>query len=256
MTLEELCKKYGYSESTVKKKWKNIQNTIYTKTGVTIKKEGRGDSAEYIEIISEDNRALVMFEETKDSVIMDKSAFSFGNLEFICFLGIILTPLMVFRGTYLELSRYLGFDKNDVESIKQAMMVLQEKNIVYIYNDNSVSDRELVTITLVGKAEDEMKIGIEMVQICKQLAEKNNKHSWVPLLKTWLGMQILSEDQPFTLKQFEELTGLSAYQIRESKKILESNNIFKTTKAYKAFQKCVGQNVDLNGFIKDNQVAK
>jgi hypothetical protein len=136
------------------------------------------------------------------------------------------------------------------------MIVLQEKNIVYIYNDNSVSDRELVTITLVGKAEDEMKIGIEMVQICKQLAEKNNKHSWVPLLKTWLGMQILSEDQPFTLKQFEELTGLSAYQIRESKKILEGNNIFKTTKAYKAFQKCIGQNVDLNGFIKDNRVVK
>ena len=93
-----------------------------------------------------------------------------------------------------------------------------------------------------------MKVGIDMVRTCKRIAEENNKQSWVPLLKTWLGMQIMSEEQPFTVAQLEALTGLSPYQIRESKKLLESNDLFKTTKAYQTFSKCIGQNIELNGF--------
>ena len=253
MTLQELCKKYNYSESTIKNKWTQVQKTVYNKTGVTLIKEGRGKNTIYKEEISTDNRAMVIFEEVKDSVIMDKSAFSYENLEFICFLGIVLTPLMVFRGTYIDLARYLGMktDNNTLNQIKEAVESLQDRNIVFIYKDLSVK-RELVTITLVGKAEDEMKIGIEMIKICKELADKNHKHSWVPLLKTWLGIQIMVEDQPFTMAELQQLTGLSAYQIRESKKLLENNEVFKSSKAYRSFNHCVGQIVDLNAFVKDN----
>ena len=115
----------------------------------------------------------------------------------------------------------MDINKNNITKIKDAIESLQERGIIYYYDDNSVKDRELVTITLVGKAEDEMKIGIGMIKICKKLADENHKHSWIPLLKTWLGMQIMSEDQPFTLAELESLTGLSPYQIRDSKKILE-----------------------------------
>ena len=91
-----------------------------------------------------------------------------------------------------------------------------------------------------------MQIGIGMVKTCKLLAEKHKKRSWVPLLKTWLGVQILSEDQPYTLRDLEEITGLSNYQIKESNKILKESQIFRTSRAYQSYQRCIGNNVDMN----------
>ena len=41
--------------------------------------------------------------------------------------------------------------------------------------------------------------------------------------------------------------GMDAF-VAESKKLLESNDMFKTSKAYKSYCKCIGQNVDLNAF--------
>lgn len=255
MTLQELCEKYDYSESSVKNKWSQVQKSILKKTGIKIEKKGRGASVTFEEQVPADNRAIVMFEETKDTVLMNRDVFTYENLEFTCFLGIVLTPMMVFRGSYLDLTRYIGLEisSENIGRVKDAMFELKNKNIVYIYEDRS-TDREIVTITLVAKAEEEMKIGIVMIQTCKRLADENNKHSWVPLLKTWVGMQVMSETQPFKLSELEQLTGLSAYQIRENKKILEKNEIFKTSKAYLSYQHCVGQNVDLNGFEEGNLI--
>ena len=248
MNIEEFCAKYGYSESTVRNKWAQVQKTIQKKTGILIEKSGRGSKVKFTEIFPDD-RALTMFDETKDTFIMDRSAFSYENIEFTCFLAVVLTTYMTFRGDYEDLLRYMMIPitpENKIK-VKAGMESLRDRGIIYIYYDTSV-ERELFTISIVGKAEDEMKVGIDMVKTCKRIAEENNKQSWVPLLKTWLGMQIMSEEQPFTIAQLETLTGLSPYQIRESKKLLESNDLFKTTKAYQTFSKCIGQNIELNGF--------
>ena len=42
--------------------------------------------------------------------------------------------------------------------------------------------------------------------------------------------------------------GLSKYQINESRKLLEANEIFKTTQVYADYQLCLGSKVELNGF--------
>lgn len=253
MTLKELCIKYGYSESSVKSKWSQVQKSILKKTGVKIEKIGRGSNISYEEQVPADNRAIVMFEETKDAILMNKDVFTYENLEFTCFLGIVLTPMMVFRGSYLDLTRYIGLEisSENIERVKNAIFELKNRNIVFVYEDHT-TEREVVTITLVAKAEEEMKIGITMIQTCKRLADENHKHSWVPLLKTWIGMQVMSESQPFTTSELESLTGLSAYQIRENKRILEQNDVFKTSKAYISYTRCVGQNVDLNVFEEGN----
>ena len=248
MNIEEFCAKYSYSESTVRNKWAQVQKTIQKKTGILIEKSGRGSKVKFTEIFPDD-RALTMFDETKDTFIMDRSAFSYENIEFTCFLAVVLTTYMTFRGDYEDLLRYMMIPitpENKIK-VKAGMESLRDRGIIYTYYDTSV-ERELFTISIVGKAEDEMKVGIDMVRTCKRIAEENNKQSWVPLLKTWLGMQIMSEEQPFTIAQLEALTGLSPYQIRESKKLLESNDLFKTTKAYQTFSKCIGQNIELNGF--------
>lgn len=49
MTIEELSKKYGYSEVTIKNAFPQVQRYILKKFGVMIEKEGRGKNANYIE---------------------------------------------------------------------------------------------------------------------------------------------------------------------------------------------------------------
>lgn len=51
------------------------------------------------------------------------------------------------------------------------------------------------------------------------------------------------------MSELESITGLSAYQVREAKKLLEKDDIFRTSRAYIAFNTCVGSQVELNGFF-------
>ena len=85
-----------------------------------------------------------------------------------------------------------------------------------------------------------------MVKICKKLADSYNKRSWIPLLKTWLGVQLMAAHQPYTVQDLARTTGLSEYQIRESNKILQECEVFKTSRAYADYQRCIGTTVDLN----------
>lgn len=248
MTLKELCEKYGVSESSVRSNFKRTQATIQKRTGILIEKRGRGTSAYYEEVFP-NNRAVNMYEETKENFILDREALSYENIEFNCFLAIVLTQFMVFRGTYIDLVKYmcLNINENSISAVKHGIESLAERGIISLYYDNSTTE-EYFTASLLRKAELEMKIGIDMVRTCKRIADENNKHDYIPLLKVWLGMQVASENQPFTMAQLEAMTGLSAYQVRESKKLLESNELFKTSKAYKEGYHCLGQTVDLNGF--------
>jgi len=49
MTIEELSRKYGYSEVTIRNAFPQVQRYILKKFGVMIEKEGRGKKANYIE---------------------------------------------------------------------------------------------------------------------------------------------------------------------------------------------------------------
>lgn len=49
MTLQELCQKYGYAESTVLHNFPNVRNNILKTHKVWINKVGKGKKAEYIE---------------------------------------------------------------------------------------------------------------------------------------------------------------------------------------------------------------
>ena len=249
MTLKELCEKYDLSEVTIKSNFNRVRQRIKKETGVTIEKEGRGENACYIEIFPE-GRALTMYEEVgKESFVIDRRSISYENVEFYCFLAIVLTQFMVFRGTYIDLIKYMGLNLNNknIKAVELAMTTLAERGIISLHFDKSTTEGYF-TASLLRKAESEMKIGINMVKTCKEIADRYNKRDYIPLLKTWLAMQVASEEQPFTMIMLEKLTGLSSYQVRESKKLLEENELFKTTRAYTSSMKCLGQTVDLNGF--------
>lgn len=249
MTIEELSDKYGYAPSSIKSNFPRIQKQILKNYGIVVKRIGRGASASFVEII-DDGRATTMFDEdAANDIVLAQDAIKLKNLEFAILIAIIVSPQLVIRSTFADFCSYLQLgaaSDERIDQIKQGLSNLEIGGYIDYHLDSS--DRTTFVAFLRSVAIKEMHAGIEMIRTCKILAERNNKKSWTPLLKTWLGMQLMYDNQPFTMKQLEEVTGLSAYQIRESKKVLEQAEIFKTSKAYLAYDICVGSNVELNGF--------
>lgn len=252
MTLKEVCSKYGYSENTVKSKFSTVQAKILKDKGIYLTKTGRGANVVYHEEIRSDNRALTMFQEPPHDIFMT-SDLSLFNWDFHIFLAIVTTPMATFRGTIDQLLEYMAVPITDANKQKasEAIQNLINKELIGYWVDPT--DKDYFSLMIYHKVELEMRISYRMITICKEIAENmgERKRSWIPLLKTWLGVQMLEDQQPYTVAELQALTGLSAYQIRECNKALQHNEIYRTTKAYAAFNKCLGTNVDLNAFYND-----
>ena len=246
MTLEEVSEKYNVAQSSLTNAFPRTQKSILKKYGIKIVKEGRGKNAVYTEVFEDDRRALTMYDETKNTIIINNETFKLMNWDFMVFLAIVMTPMFVFRGSYEDFLKYveINVNNNNIIALKNALNRLTERDFIS-YNVDKTNDKYFIA-ALYRKVEEDMQIGIDMVRTCKLLAEKHKKRSWVPLLKTWLSINVLAESQPYTIKSIEIMTGLSAYQIRQATNILEESNIFKTSKAYSSSIKCLGTNVDLN----------
>lgn len=246
MTLQEVCEKYSVAESSMKNMFPRTQQAILKKHGVKIVKEGRGQKAVYHEEFMDDKRAITMYKEAREEIIVDNESFRLMNWDFLVFLAIVTTPMLVFRGSYEDFLRYVDVSvtESNIRLLKDALIGLKERDFISYTVDKT--DDNFFIAGIYRKVEEEMSIGIGMVRTCKQLADKHHKRSWVPLLKTWLGVQMLSENQPYTVESLCAITGLSAYQINQSNKILKESMIYRTSKAYASYQRCIGTNVDLN----------
>lgn len=248
MTLQELCAKYNVTESSVKSNFVRTQKSIQKKHGVLIKKIGRGASATYEEdtgVIS-DKRALTMYDETHAEIVFNRESLNLMNADFLIFLGVVCTPMGMFRGTPEEFLNYIGVGVNrgNLEMLEYTLLDLVDRELI-----NYDTDEDVIILYIRRKAEKEMHLGIEMIKHCREIAEKNNKHrdAWLKLMKVWVSIQICSENQPFTSKDIERLTGLSKKQVTEYKRLLEQDEMFKTTRVGE-YGICYGTNVTLNGF--------
>lgn len=247
MTKQEVCEKFNISESTLLNNFPRVQKSILKKHNVKLIKEGKGATAIY-RVEENDCRALTMYEEVKDNFVIDNESFKLMNLDFHVFLAIVLTPMLVFRGSFEEFLKYaeINVTKENVLALKGTLSSLEERNFISYNLDRT--NKDYFVAAILRRTEEEMSIGINMVRTCKTLADKYNKRSWIPLLKTWIGVQVAAENQPFTMDTLVDITGLSLYQLRESRRILEKDDIFKSSRAYIAFDKCIGTNIDLNAF--------
>lgn len=244
MTLEELCEKYGVAPSTVKSNFKRFAETMRAKHGVIITKQGRGANARYHTDFIDDQRALTMYEENKEEVCITEANLGLENFNFLIFLAIMTTPMLVFRGSYDDFLQYIECaptDSNKV-ALKEGLQALCSARLISYTVD--ITDSNYFIAALWHQVETELEVNIKMIQTCKRLADKYNKRSWVPLLKTWMGIQVLPH--PYTVADVCAITGLSEYQVRESSKILESNNVYITNKAYRGLLRCVGKNAEMN----------
>lgn len=237
---------FGYTQSYLIKNFTKVKNAIKKKCNVDIEKISTKDDKKYIIFENEDSRALTLFEE-KDDLLISQNSLQLKELEFYILLAIAVSDYGVYRGTYKQLLKYLGLSatNKNIELVDLAIESL--KNNGYLHE--VIKDKTTFTLILKDEAERNFEITIEMLKESKKIIEKNNKPiKYLPrLVQVWAAIKICSEEQPFTYAKIEKLTGLSYYQIRELKKLLESSDIFLTSRAGNRFH-CLGMNVDLNAF--------
>ena len=258
MTREELCERFNLSEDAVKNKFGRTQQQMLKKHNLILTKTGRGSKADYQVEISKsgDRRACTMLQEEKRDVMIAENSFStLLDFNFMVFLAICTTPMGTFYGSYEEFLDYVELkrSKNNLDNLKEALTMLAASE--YIEYTIDKTNTNYFNAFLFKRTRDTMAISLDMAERCQRLARENEKKSWVPLLKTWIGVQYVYNNQPFTVAELCAITGLSPYQIRESKKILEKDNLFVTSKAYAAYDRCIGSNVELNGIYKENRRA-
>lgn len=260
MTRKELSERYDISEKTIQNQFSRAKTTLLKRYNLILTKTGRGEKTDYqVEVNTDDNvRALTMIKESKREIMMTEKGFSnLLDFNFLVFLAICTTPMGTFYGSYEDFLDYVQLKKTkvNIQNLKESLdMLAAEQYIEYVVDKTNTN---YFNVFIFKRTRETMAISLDMVERCQRLADKNNKRSWVPLLKTWIGVQYMYDKQPFTMQELCSLTGLTPYQLRESKKILEEDSLFITSRAYIDYTTCIGTNVELTPFDKSNiEVAK
>lgn len=256
MTRQELCERFDLSEDAVKNKIGRTKQKLLKEHNLILTKTGRGDKADYQVEFAEggDKRASTMLKENKrDVMIAEKSFSSLLDFNFMVFLAICTTPMGTFYGSYNDFLDYVEVKKSkyNEKNLKEALNALSAAK--YINYTIDETNKDYFNAFLFKRTRDDMAISLDMAERCQRLAKENDKKSWIPLLKTWIGVQYMYDKQPFTMAELSAVTGLSPYQIRESKKVLEQDNLFTTSRAYVCYDRCIGTNVELNGIYESNR---
>lgn len=262
MTKKEVCDKFGLTENQLTKNFKRCQEQVYNKYSVRLTKTGRGEKVDYqvedIPMTTNIHQSIAFIQDAHKEIIMDQQLFTdLIDWNFMVFMGIVLCPMVVFRGTLEDFLQYVGVKVTEMNKkhLKESLIELDKHDLIAFNVDRT--DKSIFTASILAKVEKEMHIGLDMVQCCMKLQKQNNMNSWVPLLKTWLGLQIIAidnnydSDTVFTLKELENITGVNTKMLIKCRKILEEDDLFKTSYAYigkENEKKRIGQNVSINRF--------
>lgn len=244
MTAKQTAELFGYKQSTLVNSFKRTAAAIKKKHNVDLVKCETEDGIFYQ--IFEDQRALTIYNEIEDIPITLESL-SYKEYEFYVFLAIAASPFGAFRGKRQDLLKYIGIkpNKKNIEMLNSVLEVLVDKDCIKFHEDE-----DFIIVYLRGNLENNYSISIDMLRESQRIADENHKNfSKIPqLVKVWEAIKICYDNQPFTYAEISNMTGLSYKQIRDVKRLLESNDAFKTSRAGSYFL-CKGMNVDLNAFI-------
>lgn len=259
MTRKEICERFNFSEHQITKNFKRCQAQLFNKYNIRLTKTGRGEKVDYqvedIPMTTSIHQSIAFIQDAHKEVVMDKQLFTdLIDWNFMVFMGIVLCPMIVFRGTLDDFLQYVGVKVTAANKklLKQSLIMLDQKDIIEYRVDRT--DNNVFTASILAKVEKSLNIGVDMVQKCMQLQKDNGMNSWVPLLKTWLGLQILLIDEQrrfITMQQLSETTGINIKMLTKCKNILENNNLLESERKYIDPTTCIGQEIDLNGLTHD-----
>lgn len=250
MSLEELCNKYNVSQSSVLTKFKRTQESILKKYGVNIIKIGRGVTAEYMESLDPNSRAITLYEEQENTLFyVDEEIIGLELWEFMILVALLARPELVFRGTYKMLVEYLGKRATSENMGAASLAVENLKNRGHIL---FAEDTEGYFIMGLRRQAEKKIVDLQLDVIKKshEIAELNHKRDWVPLTKVIAAAIYFKNAEPYTVDDIKRLTGLNEASIKESKKLLRDNNMViyhKEAIRDGDFVYCVGSTADING---------
>lgn len=251
MTAEEVCKELNISMSALKGHFKRTVESVEKKTSRRIVKSGRGAATSYEILESNETRALVFYEEenAERELFINQEVMQLENLAFNAFLGVLVKPMGIYRGTFKDFLIYIGIRKpteNNINALKVALQLLLEQGLIFGGIDKT--DTNWFHAGLYRAVEKQIGLDKEQIKKCREIAEAEHKQSWIPIVKTWAAIGMLSEVENgkdyFVNQDISDVTGLSLYSIRESTKLLKKYNIYKEEWAYSN-----GQLVDENGSV-------
>jgi uncharacterized protein YerC len=252
LTAKEVAEMFGYSVSTIEKKFPTTSATIKKKFNVEVCRIKYNNKTFYMILEDENNRALTLYQEKNDISIIPESL-KFEELKALVFYALAAANQSVYRGTLENLLKYIEITptKANIEKLNKALKELEEEHYI-----RCVEDKDYIIAFITAELEHELPIHIEMLRQCRKIAEENNKQfkKISQLIRVWQAVRMCEKSQPFTYAELQNLTGLSYKQIRDVKRLLETNDIFKTNRAG-SYWACLGMNVDLNAFYdNDNTV--
>lgn len=252
LTAAQLGKMFGYSASSIKTNFKKTLQAIKKKnTNIKHIYRVKAEDGQIYYSIDEEERALTIYQEKRDIRINIKSL-SLKEYQFLIFLAIVVSEHNVYRGTHQQLLKYLGaqVNKKNCDLIDRAIASLKKKGCIL---DVDTYDKEYFTLILKTDIQEQYSVRISMLKQCRKIVQENNKQfkKLPQLVQVWEAIRICEQHQPFTYAELQNMTGLSYYQIREVKKLLETNDIFISNRAG-SYWKCLGMNVDLNVFYDND----
>lgn len=98
-----------------------------------------------------------------------------------------------------------------------------------------------------------------MVRVSKQIADKHNMQSFIPVLKTWTSVKYFVKEvnegvrEKYTIEDLIESTGLNRKMIDKCQNYLKEEEIYRTEIKYKGPLTRSGQVAILNDFYEENQ---
>lgn len=244
MTLKEVAQMFNYSQNSIYKNFKQTAAAIKKKYNIQLIKCQCADGTFYC--INQHTQAISLYEQ-KNNLPITLESLSFESYQFIIFLALSASPQGVFRGTRPQLLKYVGIksNKKNIQILNQVFKSLEKRQYIGLEED-----QEYIILYLRTKLEQEYSISINMLRQCRRIADQNHKNfsKFSQLIRVWEAVRICEQNQPFTYAQLSQMTGLSYKQIRDIKRLLEQNDAFISTRAGSYF-KCLGMNVQLNGFF-------
>ena len=246
MTAKEVAELFGYKEQTLSKNFKRTAASIKKKYNVDLVKCEKIDGIYYQIFEDIDNRALTIYDEVNDITITIESL-KYELYEFYIFLAIAASPFGAFRGKREDLLKYVGIKptKKSIQTLDSVLNSLAEKERIKWHQDE-----DFIIAYIKGSLQNKCSISVDILRESRRIADENHKqfNKISQLVKVWTAIRLCYENQPFTYAEISKMTGLSYKQIRDVKRLLESNDIFKTSRAGSYFL-CEGMNVDLNAFF-------
>lgn len=252
LTAEQVCEKYNIKESYLKNQFKQFQNSLQKKNILVTKYKNEKKETIYV-INQEYSNKVQDFFYIDAKVLKDQE-----NLA--CNILITLSSLEhnAYGGRIEEfMNNYLNLPYNQNQKEKFLNMIGKLKEEDYIMLDRDALTKGNILIGLEPKMRDEFKFKIFVMQLSKELANKYNKKSYIPIFKLIVALRLLGGQEVIKYGDIRSITGLSDYYIKDGLEMLRDNNLVYIGRLRYKIEgseiRCVGRDMCLNGiYLRDD----